>query len=87
MELTGVVELGTKSYGTDWCIAWGTESYGIELCCWLRELSSGVPRGGGWVVQTPHPEIPKFLEAEPNSQFRGKYIRNNLTRIRLSLIF
>jgi hypothetical protein len=26
----------------------------------------------------PPPEIPKFEKAEPNSQFRGKYIRNRL---------
>ena len=46
MELTGVVELGTESYGTDWC-CWlgnesleltgvfelGTESYGTDWCC------------------------------------------------------
>ena len=44
-------------------------------------------RGGGvWVVQTP-PEFRSFDKADPNSQLRGKYIRNNLTRIRLSLIF
>ena len=48
--------------------------------------TSGVPSGGG---STPHPP-PKFRsfdKAEPNFQFCGKYIRNNLTRIRLSLIF
>jgi hypothetical protein len=50
-------------------------------------LPTGAYRGGGWGVQTPPP--PKFLsfdKAEPNSQFRGKYIRNNLIRIRVSLI-
>jgi hypothetical protein len=49
---------------------------------------SGVPRGV-WGVQTP-PSTPNFQssdKAKSNSQFRGKYIRNNLTRIRLSLIF
>jgi hypothetical protein len=43
--------------------------------------------GGGGVGFQPRP--PKFLsfdKAEPNSQFRGKYIHNNLTRIRVSLI-
>jgi hypothetical protein len=29
----------------------------------------------------------RFDKAEPNSQFRGKYIRNNLIRIRVSLIY
>jgi hypothetical protein len=38
-------------------------------------IASGVPRRVG------------FDKAEPNSQFRGKYIRNNLIRIGVSLIF
>jgi hypothetical protein len=51
--------------------------------------ASGVPRGGG--VQppetAPHPSKFRSLdEAEPNSQFRGKYIRNNLIRMRGALI-
>jgi hypothetical protein len=38
-------------------------------------------------VQTPlPPKFRSFEKAEPNSQFRGKCIRNNLTRIRVSLI-
>ena len=52
----------------------------------FTDWASGLPRGGG--VQTPPPpKFRSFDEAEPNSQFRGKYTRNNLTRIRLSLIF
>jgi hypothetical protein len=46
-------------------------------------------RGGVWGVQ-PHPPPPKFWSfdnAEPNFQFRGKYIRNNLIRIWVSLIW
>jgi hypothetical protein len=43
---------------------------------------SGV--GGG--STPPPPEIPKFDKAEPNSRFRGKYIRDNLIRIRVSFI-
>jgi hypothetical protein len=49
--------------------------------------ASGVPRGGVWGVQPTPPKFRNFDKAEPNSQFRGKYIRNKLTRIRLSLIF
>jgi hypothetical protein len=45
----------------------------------------GVGGGGVWVFNPP--KFRSFDKAEPNSQFRGKYIRNNLTRIRLSLIF
>jgi hypothetical protein len=47
--------------------------------------------GGGYVrrLNPPPPPSPKFRsfdKSEPNSQFRGKYIRNNLIRIRVSLI-
>jgi hypothetical protein len=35
---------------------------------------------------TPLPKFRYFDKAEPNSQFRGKYTRNNLMRIRVSLI-
>jgi hypothetical protein len=46
-------------------------------------------RGGGVGVfnPPPPPKFRSFDKAEPNSQFRGKYIPNNLTRIRLSLIY
>jgi hypothetical protein len=44
--------------------------------------------GGGLVVQTPTtPKFRSFDKAEPNSQFREKYIRNNLIRIRVSLVY
>jgi hypothetical protein len=49
---------------------------------------SGVPREGRFGGSTP-PHPPKFRsfdKAEPNSLFHGKYIRNNLIRIRVSLI-
>ena len=38
-------------------------------------------------LHIPPLKFRSFDKAELNSQFRGKYIRNNLTRIRLSLIF
>jgi hypothetical protein len=48
-----------------------------------RPIYSGVPKGvGGGGVN----KFRSFDKAEPNSQFRGKYIRNNLIRIRGSLI-
>jgi hypothetical protein len=50
-------------------------------------LRSGVPKwglGGSTPLPPRNPEF--FYNAEPNSQFRGKYIRNNLIRIRVSLI-
>ena len=54
----------------------------------VRQLYTVAYRGGVWGVQPPPPpKFRSFDKAEPNSQFRGKYIRNNLTRIRLSLIF
>ena len=44
-------------------------------------------RGGWGVKPPPGPKFRSFNKAEPNSQIRGKFICNNLTRIRLSLIF
>jgi hypothetical protein len=44
---------------------------------------------GGWglgVQTTPSPKFRSFDKFEPNSQFRGKYTRNNLIRIWGSLI-
>jgi hypothetical protein len=53
----------------------------------LYHLPSLAYRGGIWEVQTP-PKFRSFDKAEPNSLFRRKYeyIRNNLIRIRVSLI-
>ena len=52
---------------------------------WLAQLQWCTE--GGFGVFKPPPKFRSFDKAEPNSQFHGKYIRNNLTRIRLSLIF
>jgi hypothetical protein len=42
---------------------------------------------GGLGVQTrPPPKCRSFTKAEPNSQFRGTYIHNNLIRIWVSFI-
>jgi hypothetical protein len=71
----------------------------VEYCHWSGESDcfckatyrprvSGVPRGGlGCLTPPPSPKFRILTKAEPNSQFRGEYIHNNLTRIRLSLIF
>jgi hypothetical protein len=40
----------------------------------------------GWGVQTSQKLFRSFDKAELNSQFRGKYIRSKLIRIRASLI-
>ena len=54
----------------------------------LIYTASGILRGGGgFGVFNPPPKFRSFDKAEPNSQFRGKCICNNLTRIQLSLIF
>jgi hypothetical protein len=37
--------------------------------------------GGIWGVNPPPSKFRSFAKAEPNSQFRGIYIRNNLIRI------
>jgi hypothetical protein len=42
--------------------------------------------GGLGDSNPPSSKFRSFDKAEPNSQFRGKYIRNNLIRIRVSLI-
>jgi hypothetical protein len=54
-----------------------------HLCGHLVNVS-GVPRGI-WGFK-PTPKFRSFDKAEPNPLFRGKYIRNNLIRIRVSLI-
>jgi hypothetical protein len=52
-----------------------------------KDIVIGVLRGVSGVQTTPLPlKFRGFDIAEPNSQFRGKYIRNNLIRIRVSLI-
>ena len=43
--------------------------------------------GLGGSTPSPPPKCRGFDKAEPNSQFRGKYITNNLPRTRFSLIF
>jgi hypothetical protein len=56
------------------------------FCC--DSAASGIPGGEWvevWVVQTP-PKLHSFDKGELNSQFHGIYIRNNLIRIRVSLI-
>jgi hypothetical protein len=40
---------------------------------------------GGFNPPLP-PKFRSFNKAEPSSQFRGKYIRNNLIRIQVSII-
>jgi hypothetical protein len=51
-----------------------------------RERQLRTERGVGGSNQPPTPKFRSFGKAEPNSQFRGIYIRNNLIRIRVSLI-
>jgi hypothetical protein len=75
--------------------AWETLAFTMErrksrkkrLLGRIREKvrDTGADRGGGG--STPPPKFRSFDKVEPNSQFCGKYVRNNLTRIRLSLIF
>jgi hypothetical protein len=64
------------SFG-DYCVLKST----ISSC-----QDSGLPRGGGVEGFKPHPKFRSFEKAEPNSLFCGKYIRNNLIRIRVSII-
>jgi hypothetical protein len=52
--------------------------------------NSGVPRWDGVGVEgfkpPPRPKFQSFDKAEPNSQFRGIYIYNDVIRIRVSFI-
>jgi hypothetical protein len=57
---------------------------GTTFMCSRRQ---GCTEGGGLGgFKPPSPKFRSFDKAEPNSQFRGKYIPNNLIRIRASLI-
>jgi hypothetical protein len=72
----------------EYCIGKNLEGSACSLVV-IVSWNSGVPWGGVWGVQTPPPPPPKFRsfdKAKPNSQFHGKYIRNNLIRIRVSPI-
>jgi hypothetical protein len=48
--------------------------------------TSGVPRERGLGGSNPPRKFRSFAKPEPNSQFRGIYIRNNLIRIWVSFI-
>jgi hypothetical protein len=59
------------------------DKYNIHFCCtmqpqWRTE--------GGRLKPFPTPKFQSFDKADPNSQFRGKWMRNNLIRIQVSLI-
>jgi hypothetical protein len=75
------------AYGASY-ISWGFGGFNILLnfrSYWTimnLDWRAVTYRGG---VQTPL-KFRSFDKAGPNSQFRGKYIRNNLIRIRVSLI-
>jgi hypothetical protein len=57
----------------------------IDLC-WVLYYRAVAYRGGRGLGGPKPPNLRTFDKAEPNSQFRGKYIRDNLIRIRVSLI-
>jgi hypothetical protein len=50
-------------------------------------LKQWCTEGGRVPTRPPSPKLRSFDKAEPNSQVRGKYIRNNLIRIRVSIIY
>jgi hypothetical protein len=59
-------------------ISWGKGGRCVGL--------TAVTYRGGLGVQTPAPKFRSFEKAVPNSQFRGKYIRNSLIIIQVSFI-
>jgi hypothetical protein len=59
----------------------------IKLSRYSSSEGSAVQwRTEGGVVNPPPPKFRSFDKAEPNSKFRGIYIRNNVIRIWVSLI-
>jgi hypothetical protein len=58
----------------------------VDCCAVLCCGQWRVERGLGVQTLNPFPKFRTFPKAEPNSQFRGIYVRNNLTRVRVSLI-
>jgi hypothetical protein len=54
------------------------EDYNCRETPKSAEAISGVPRGVWGGGSTPPPKFRSFVKAQPNSQFRGKYIRNCL---------
>jgi hypothetical protein len=71
------------TWGKQMGVEWGWEPLKnpkhITETQWCTEL-----RGVG--LTPPPPKFQSFDKAEPNSRFCGKYILNNLIRIRISLI-
>jgi hypothetical protein len=82
-----------------WCILYALIKAAQEVTNILSEIrvklwqkAKGTENGhghqwrteGGLGGSTP-PKFRSFDEAEPNSQFHGKYIHNNLLRIQVSL--
>jgi hypothetical protein len=59
-----------------WKLTYSINSLGVDQ--WRTE--------GAGVQPPPPPKFRSFDKAEPNSQFRGIYIRNNIIRIRVSFI-
>jgi hypothetical protein len=55
----------------------------LQCTQWCTKGREG---GGGLWCSNPPPKFRSFDKAEPNFQFRGKYIHNNLIRIWVSLI-
>jgi hypothetical protein len=63
-------------------------SWEIYISCLLNaDVSRRGPRGEGFGgLKSPSPKFRSFDKAQPNSQFCGKCIRNNLIKIRVSPI-
>jgi hypothetical protein len=57
----------------------------VSITLFSLRFISVAYRGRGEFI--PPPKFLNFDKAEPNSQFHGKYIHNNLIRVWVSLIF
>jgi hypothetical protein len=74
----------TWHFFTSWVTICFSKQPPRNRSCWFKQTENnhGVHRGGG----VNPPKFRSFDKAKPNSLFRGKYIHNNLIRIRVSII-
>jgi hypothetical protein len=73
-----------------WCVQTGKwnrlSKSRVHIFCGRIQAVAYRRGGGGGRSSNPTPIFRSFAKAEPNSQFHGIYIRNNLIRIWVSFI-
>jgi hypothetical protein len=76
--LRTLASLSALSFSRDWKT--------VATVVFLFDVQWRTEGGFGGFNTLPPPKFRSFDKAEPNTQFRGKYIYNNLIRIRVSPI-